>query len=360
MKILDRYVAFRFLVTLAVSLLAFNLIFIVIDLFEKIDDFIDHGVPFLIVLQYYLFRIPEIALLILPVCMLLACLFSLGSHARANEFIATLTAGISMRRILLPVLGAGLLVSLLALAAGEFVSPPSADRVRTIEELHIKPGSSRIAKVRTNVSYLGEAGWIYSIERLDTEENTMRNVIVSRLADFTVQERIDAKEAKWEDGIWTFEDGYYRTFDENRLVSEEPFDSRVFPMLADSPTDLAEFQRSPKQMSYRELSRFVKRARLSGASVRKEMVDLNLKLSYPFNNLIIVLLGAPLGALLKRGGNALGFTIALVVCFIYYMAIRVGQSFGYNDIVPPLLAAWIGNAIFTVIGLVIFVRFTNR
>lgn len=360
MRTLDRHISGRFILTLAVSLLAFNIIFIVIDLFEKIDNFIDQGVSLPVILQYYAFRIPEIALLILPVCMLLACLFSLGSHARANEFVATLAAGISMRRTLVPIVAVGLAVSIVALAAGELIAPPAADRVKSIESTELKPGQNRIAKIRANVSFIGEDGWIYWIERLDTEKNTMRNVVISRLASFMVLERIDAREAVWIDGVWTFSNGYYRTFNENRLQTEEEFDSRVFPAIVETPLDLAKIQKSSKQMSYRELSHYVKRTELSGGIVRKELVDLNLKLSYPFNNLIIVLLGAPLGALLKRGGNALGFTIALIICFIYYMTIRVGQSFGYNDVLPPLAAAWAGNILFTAIGLAIFVRFTRR
>ncbi len=312
------------------------------------------------VLQYYLFRIPEIVLLILPVCMLLSCLFALGSHARANEFIATLAAGISMRRTLVPVILAAGVISLIALAAGEVIAPQAADRVKTLEKTEIKPGRSRVASVRTNVSYLGENGWIYWIGRLDTEKKTMRDVVISRLSGYMVAERIDARGGKWEDGSWTFEDGFYRLFNENRLESEEAFEFRSFSEMREKPRDLAKIQKGPKQMSYRELYRYVERAKLSGGEVRKELVDLNLKLSYPFNNLIIVLLGAPLGALLRRGGNALGFSIALVICFVYYMAIRVGQSLGYSDVLPPLAAAWIANIIFAAIAAFLFARLTRR
>ncbi len=360
MRILDTYILGRYVRTLALSIVSFLSIFIVIDLFEKIDNFIDHGVPFLTVLLYYLYRLPEIVLLTLPVCMLLACLFALGSHARANEFIATSSAGISIRRSLLPVLAAGLAVSFLALLGGETVAPESAVRVKTIERMKIKPERARSSKIHTNVNFIGEGERIFSIGRLDTGRGTMRDVVISRLSDFTVVERIDAKEAVWENGIWTFHNGYRRVFDSDRLLEEEEFDSRAFPELTESPVELSEIRKGPKEMSYGELRRFVEKAKLSGGDVLKQEVDLHMKLSYPFNNLIIVLLGAPLGALLRRGGNAIGFSLALVICFVYYLAIRVGQSLGYNDVVPPVVSAWLGNAIFLLLGSVIFFRFTRK
>ncbi len=356
MRILDRYVLKSYLTTLGFAILAFLAVFIILDLFEKIDDFLDHDVSLLIIGKYYALRTPEIVLLLLPVGMLLACLFALGSHARNNEFVAIQSAGISVKRTLLPILAAALGVSLLAMATGETLGPFASEQVKMLENDTIKPGRGRVKNIRTNVSYLGENDWIYWIGRLDTQKETMRNVVVSRVSDFMLRERIDAKKATWKDGEWTFIDGYFRRFDESRLLEEIQFLERVMPDIVESPDDLAKRQKSSSQMSYRELSRFIRKADMSGGEVMKERVDLQMKLSFPFTSFVIVIFGSPLGALLRKSGNAVGIAVALLICFIFYITIRVGQALGYNEVLHPLAAAWLGNIIFLGIGLLLFRR----
>ena len=359
MTILDGYILRRYLLALGMALAAFIAIFVVLDLFEKLDDFIDQSVPMSVVFQYYLFRIPEILLLMLPIGMLLACLFSLGTHARNNELVAITSSGVSMRRALTPVLLCSLLTSLLALAAGETVAPPAADRVRAIDEEFLRPGKKTVARVRTNLSFMGEGGRLFWIGRLDSERGKITDVVVQTLSGNTLVDRIDAKEAVWEDKRWTFRDGYFRRFQDGELEEAAPFDTRVDERIIESPADLAKIQKNPRQMSYRELSAHIEKAQASGGEVQKELVDLHMKVAFPFTNFLIVMLGAPLASLLRRGGNALGFSMALAISFLYYLAIRVGQSLGYNGLFPSPLAAWAANILFGFFAVLLFRRFAK-
>ncbi|MFH1278668.1 MAG: LPS export ABC transporter permease LptG [Candidatus Eisenbacteria bacterium] len=359
-RLLDRHVIRGYLFALLAALSAFIAIFVILDLFEKLDDFLDRGVPILAVLQYYVYRIPEILLLMLPVGMLLACLFALGAHARNNEFVATTSAGISMRRTLMPVVILAFFMSAAALLLGETIAPPAAARVKEIHDGLIKPGGMRADRVRTNLSYLGEGGRLFWVGRLDTARDRMEDVVVQKLAGNTLLERIDAEEADWEAGVWTFRRGYFRRFEEGVLAEARRFEERAEPAISETPGDLAEVQKNPRQMSHRELSAYIDRASSSGGEVQREQVDLHMKVAFPFTSFLIVLLGSPLSALLRRGGNAVGFTLALLICFVYYMAIRVGQSFGYNGVLPPLLAAWIANLLFFALGLFLFRKLANK
>jgi len=352
-KTLDRYILARYLMALGMALVAFLAIFVVLDLFEKLDDFLDQSVPGQVIVQYYIFRIPEILLLMLPVGMLLACLFSLGAHARSNELLAITSSGVSLRRALLPVLVAAFVVSLLSLVTGETIAPIAAERVRTVEEEYLKPGKKTIARVRTNLSFMGEGGRLYWIGRLDTQKGRMTDLVIQTLSGNTLIERIDAKEAVWEEGSWVFRDGYFRRFQEGELEEAVPFDIRVENGIPETPRDLAKVQKNPRQMSYQELSEYIEKAQSSGAEVQKELVDLHMKTAFPFTNFLIVLLGSPLASLLRRGGNALGFSMALAISFLYYLAIRVGQSLGYNGVLPPPLAAWSANILFGVIAVLL-------
>lgn len=360
MRTLDRYILRRYCEALAIAIIAFIAIFLVLDLFEKLDDFLDHDVPVFTIARYYLYRIPEILLLMLPVGMMLSCLFSLGALARNNEFVAVLAAGVSIRRTLLPVLGIALFTSFAALAFSEYIAPAAAERVKDIDNASIRPGRNRVARIKTDLNFLADGERLFRIGRLDTRAEVMRNVVVQRFDANRLIERIDAFEAVWIDGVFTYRDGIFRQFSSTGIVEAVEFDERPAPEIKETAQDFAKVQKSPRQMSYRELSIYIKKAKASGAEIRKEEVDLNMKLGFPFTNFLLVLLGAPLAVHLRRGGNAVGFSIALALCFIYYLAIRVGQSFGHNGVLSPLLSAWVGNMIFAVAGSFLFFRFTNK
>ena len=109
-------------------------------------------------------------------------------------------------------------------------------------------------------------------------------------------------------------------------------------------------------MGYFELSDYVKSKKRSGQDVARETTDLYLKISFPFVNFIIVLFGAPIAANPKRSGVAIGFAISLFISFMYYTLIRMGQSFGYSEKLPPLFAAWSTNILFFILGIILLVK----
>lgn len=112
MHILSRYVLRQFLAPLGLGLLSFLVIFIVIDLVDRLGSFIDRDVTFELIVSYYLWYVPYISILVLPMALLLASLFSVGGLVRHNELTAMKATGVSLVRILLPVNVFALLVSI--------------------------------------------------------------------------------------------------------------------------------------------------------------------------------------------------------------------------------------------------------
>jgi lipopolysaccharide export system permease protein len=120
---LDRYVLREQLAALAAGLVFFVSIFVVVDVFEKIDTFLDNQVPLATVLLYYLVSIPGIILQVLPMAMLLSCLIALGQIGRSNELTAMRAAGIGPARIAAPILIAAFLTSALVFVTNEIFLP---------------------------------------------------------------------------------------------------------------------------------------------------------------------------------------------------------------------------------------------
>ncbi|HMB69484.1 MAG TPA: LptF/LptG family permease, partial [bacterium] len=335
---------------------AFLTVSVIVDLFERLDTFIDHDVPALTILNYYVATLPYLFVLILPVACLIAALFVLGGMARRNELIAMTASGISLYRILIPVWVAGGLLALVGLGFTVKLVPWGNHVSTTIYDHEIKGRPMISGSVRRDLNYLGADGRFFLIRRFDGDDGRMEDVVVQQFADGTLVRRIDAKRADWtEDDHWVFHEGFIRRFQNDR-VEAEAFEQRVFDDISERPADFLRLVKEPDEMSLRELRAHVKRTEASGGDATKLKVDEQMRYSFPFASFIVMLLTAPLSGAIRRGGHALGFGLALLVSFTYYVLLEVGKTFGYNATFPPALAAWLPNLVFAGLGVFGLVR----
>jgi lipopolysaccharide export system permease protein len=333
---------------------AFLAVAIVVDLFERLDTFIDHDVEPRAVVEYYLATLPYQFILILPVATLIGVLFSLGGMARRNELIAMTASGISLYRILRPVLAAGILLSLVGLTFSVDLVPRGNNMAREIYD-HVIRGRPRVLGTsRRDLNYLGAGGRFFLIRRFDGKAGRMEGVVVQQFADGTLVHRIDAETAIWQDDRWEFRDGFIRHFREDGAVDAEPFDARQFPEIVEEPQDFLRIVKKPDEMTLAELGDHMRRTRASGGDVTRLRVDQHMRYSFPFACFIVILLGAPLAGAIRRSGHALGFGLALVIGFVYYVLLEFGKTFGYKGTLPPIIAAWLPNLVFVALGMLGF------
>ena len=111
MKIIDRYILRQFIQTALFSLLAFMVIFVVVDMMENLDDFLDRSAGVGLIATYYMYFLPEIIKLMIPVAMLLSALFTTGRLSTFNELTTLKSGGMSLYRFMAPLLILALLVS---------------------------------------------------------------------------------------------------------------------------------------------------------------------------------------------------------------------------------------------------------
>lgn len=355
MRRLDRYVLREQLVALSAGLLFFVSVFIVVDVFEKMDTFLDNQVPIATVLLYYVVSIPGIVLQVLPMAMLLSCLLALGQIGRNNEITAMRAAGIGPGRIAAPLLIAAFLTSALVFVANEVLLPDlNAQRVQ-IYRGDIKKQSLEGPAIRTNLAYLGMRGRTFLIRNYNVASKEMREVVIQEITNHELTGRIDAASARWEHGEWVFREGYVRRFTREGEKAAHFTQLRI-PGLQERPEDFAETEEDPTGLSYWELSRYIHRLHQSGGRVQKYLVDLYLKVAFPLTNLIVVVIGTALALRARRGGLAVWFGLSVFISFLYYAFIRTGQALGHNGALPPLLAAWIGNFFFGALAFELFRR----
>ncbi|MBN2357161.1 LPS export ABC transporter permease LptG [candidate division KSB1 bacterium] len=355
MTILDRYLSRSFLSILLFAFFAFICIFIVVDGIEKLDVYIAQQVPKMVVAKLYLYYIPYIIILTLPVAMLLSSLFSVGNLARYNEITAMKASGLSLYRILAPIFVIAFLISIGAMLFAEYVVPPANAARSELMAQYSERRRQAWRRKLSNVYALDDQGRRINIRSYDSENKSADKVTIRKFDGLSLSLHVYAEKMIWENDNWILYDGIERTFEaeEEQVVK---FTRKPFPNTGLKPEDLAKIIKKPEEMSYTELKAFIKEVERNGGDPNHWMVDLYLKIAVPFANFIIVLFGAPLSSQKRRGGTATGFGLSLTIVFIYFGIIKTAQSMGQNGMLPPLLAAWIANIIFLIASFFILLK----
>lgn len=348
-RIHDRYLLKQFLRIFFYSVLAFVVIYVTVDTFEEIDNFIDHDAALRHIVMYYIYSLPFILTYIVPVALLLGTVFSMGVLARRNEITAFIASGVSLIRVSAPILVLALLVSVASTVFNDTVVTRANRAHKDIKRHDIEGRTRSNPNLKENFHYLGENGFVYLASRYNHENRTLYDVVVQQFDESTLVRRIDARKAVWKQGAWVFTSGFERTFDAS---SEHltAFDRLAMPELQEDPLSFAKEEVDQENMNVWELSSYIDKVRKSGGDTERYQTDLYFKFSYPLAGSIFVLIGIAFASGKRKQSIATGFGVTLLVSFLYYGVLRVGQTLGYNGVFPPLLAAQLGNIIFLTVG----------
>jgi len=360
MRILDRYIVRQFLVSFFFGLIAFILIFVIVNMMENLDDFIDADVPIKIITEYYIAFIPEIIKFMIPLAVLLSALFITGRLSSQNELSAIKSTGTSLYRIMTPFFIIALIISLISVFFNGWVVPYANQKKIYIERMHLN--RPVITNDRYNILFQEGRRRIVSINYYDPKARCARRVSIQDFDDFDMtilRKRYDALQMQWiqlqddetQKGNWVLLNGTIRTFVDT-TQSLARFDSLKIGKLTLTPIDIEKKQRTPDEMNYTDLGEFIENQKRAGQNVARWLVEYHFKLAFPFASIIMVLFGVPFASSRPRTGAALGFGIALTVAFIYLIFMKTSQVFGYNGDLNPLLTAWLSNLIFLVAGIV--------
>ncbi len=360
MSTLSRYLLREFFKPLVFTILVFIGLYIISQLVDEMRTFVNHHPPLSLIILYYFYRIPYFLVQILPLACLLASLFALGQLARNNELIAMRSCGIGFYRVAFPILAAALLMVGMVMVFNEVVIPYTNPRAHHIKRVNIEHKADQSFRSRRDgVTRSASGRRILHIKHLDAWAGHMLGVILLELGPGqTIKRRLDAPRGRWCEGQWIFENGVMRRFNSKGMVTEfNKFESLSLPF-KEAPRDFIREEKDSDQllaMTLKELRYRINLLKETGSDPRKEEVNFHLKLSFPFANFILTLLGVSLPFIFPTGKRAMiwvaiGFVLTLLTGFFYIGFIAVGSSFGKNGTLPPLLSVWIANIIFGFLG----------
>lgn len=351
MKILNLFLLKHFLRILLLSIAAFIGIYLLIDFFEKVGDFIDYKASSRDYLSYLLNSIPVISVQILPLAVLMSVVLTLGTLGRTNEVTAMRACGVSLWRIVQPLMLLAFCLSLLLLGLSEFVVPINNKALYSLLEVKLE-GKQQIFK--RNELWYRDNNRIISIRVANPNQQTLKGVTIFTLnAEPKVIMRQEAPLARYSDGSWiapTLTERHFSSEDGD-LLSLKNFEQRSLDINR-KPEDFIQQGDQNDSLTFLELWELVRTLEREGIDATHQRVDMHNRLAAPFTCLIMAFLGVPFS--LQRGRNsniALGIGLTLGIGVIYFILHSLVTSFGYSGAFPPLLAAWTANAIFLMLGI---------
>lgn len=351
MKILTRYLLRYFIRMLSLCSAAFVGIYLLIDFFEKVDDFIDYRAGLWDYLSYLLNSVPFIFSQILPLAILTAVVLTLGGLGRTNEVTAMRACGVSLWKIVQPFMALALVLSFGLLLLNEYVVPWNTKQLNLLLDVKLK-GKKQVQLSRQELWYRQDDR-IISIAQAIPQKNRLEGVTIFTFdKEQKLTRREDIKTAQFSANHWTADVLTTRHFspetgdlEQTTITREEAFE------IGREPDDFTGRTELNNELGFRKLAELAGKLEQEGYDATHQRVDMHTRVAAPFTCLIMGFLGVPFALQRGRDSNiALGIGLSLGIGITYFIIQSLVTAFGYSGALPPIFAAWTANAIFLMLG----------
>ncbi len=355
-RVIDLYILRNFLSFLLLTLGVCASLFYLFTFLELVDDIFTNNIPGTIVFNYFLYLLPHILTLLVPISILIATLVTFGILDKTNQIIALKSCGISLYRIFAPVLGLSLAVGALLYVMQEHILPYSNQRQDNLRNL-IKGRPIQTFYQPGRKWIFGEGNRLYTYNYYDSEQRIFAELSIfdldvgqSRLSQHTY-----AQKATWNERTqsWNLSSGWTRGF-EKEGGSFTTFKQRDIA-LPEGPDYFVKelWVKESSQMTYSELRAYTQDLRKGGFEVDHLRTELHTKIALPVVNMIMAVLGVPFAFSMGRKGALYGIAVGVMIGIVYWGAFGVFGTLGVHGMLSPLLAAWGPNILFGSGGLLL-------
>ena len=356
--ILDDYVLREFLTTFALVLVAFVLLMLVFTFFELLGDIIRNRTPLVTVGEYLFNLTPSMVYNIAPLSVLVAVLVTFGVLSRSSELTAMKATGISIYRVVVPVLAIAAVLALSLFLFDESYLPLANRRQEALRStIKGKPAQTFLRPDQKWIFGRQEPGKperIFYYQFFDPDHDRFANISVFDFDpdDFSLTRRLFAASAHWDShrNQWIFEDGWERDFHGESMGSYRTYTVQAVPQIHEPPQYFKKEFRQSSEMSFGELQRYIHDLRQSGFDTMRLRVQLNHKLAYPLVTFVMAMLAIPFSLSMGRRGSLAGIAAAIGLAIAYWVVAGMFEAMGNVNMLPAFLAAWSPDLLFGLTG----------
>jgi lipopolysaccharide export system permease protein len=365
MRRLDRYVVRYFLQAYLYCIAGFTSIWFIFDVSDNISTFLDQRISRTLILEYYLTQIPQILVILLPVALLLALLFSLGRMSRSNEIVSMLTSGVSLPRILAPLLLIGLLTTAASTALNYSMAPHGEYAHKRLLE---DPQSSRRQMGLTAQIFRNRTdNRTWFIQQFYPGENVFNTVhIVQQDANDNIVTAYIITRALYhpETHAWEFQQLKIVHYDKEGNVTKTipSTESLMITDWSETPYRLSSANLRAEHLSVPELRDYLQfNSDFPPTLLAPFATHLQYRVALPWTCAVVALIAGSLGVGYSRRGILSSVAAAIMLVFAMNFVMHLFLALGEGARIPTWAAAWTPNIIFGIIGLVLlYYRATNR
>ncbi|MDB5095837.1 MAG: permease YjgP/YjgQ family protein [Cyanobacteria bacterium RYN_339] len=357
MKILDQYILKELVSPFIFGILGFLIVMLPALMFNLTDLIIRAGASVQSVGKLLMFNLPYLTVLAFPVAFLFATLLAIGRMSKDFEIIAMRSAGVSMKRIITPIMITSFFVSAAAFAVNEFVVPMANKRInQTIQE--IVKNLSKPA-IKENTFFQGTEGrWFYVKEV--RKNGLMKDIFIFDKTKEGLPQVIQADQAHWIGNVWRLEFGTNYKYDRDGYIDYEVAFKTMDIQLTLNTADLIPEGLNAQEMSTKQLSGQLSDLKKTGGPTNQVEVQLYKKWALPLASFFAALIAAPLGLIFSRMGGYVGVAFSIILVFVYYVTLQISEALGNFGKIPPFFGAWTSNLVFLVVGCVLIWRMDRR
>ncbi|MDD2334951.1 MAG: LPS export ABC transporter permease LptG [Geobacteraceae bacterium] len=346
MNVLSRYITATFFKLLALTVSSFVGIYLIIDFLEKIRRFSHgNGNPQYIVI-YFLYKMPAIINQIMPLAVLMSTLLTLGILSQSSEIVAMQSCGISLKRIVKPLLVIAFLLSIFTFFSNEAIIPNTSQKLKYIQEVLIE-GKNPSTFFRLNNIWYRDKNYILQARLFIPTTWTLKGVTLWQTTnEMQPIKRLEAEDGVWNGSSWTLKNVVERSFSDGKVTEISKTASLPVPLQL-KINDLKIWDKHADDMGFFKLKRYTEKLRKAGYDATKYQAQMYAKISMPFACLIMAFVGIPFSL---RGGRssgiAVGIGLSIGIGFAYFIINAILISLGETGILPPMVSAWAANFIF--------------
>ena len=347
-KILDIYILKKFFSNFIYVIVSFTIIFIIVDMIDNIDKFISRGITNKEMFDYYILSIPWYISIALPMSLLIATIISFITLQKNNEITALKASGISIYRISSSLMIFGIIFCFISFYFENIIVMNTTNKKIPIEQ---KLKNKKIFTTKKNDIYYHLDNAFLAIKNYNYNNDTGRNISIQFYNGSDLVSRIDAEKMIWSKELesWELKKLNIRKWTKGKVSFTNKSDSLI--NIKDlNPSIIKKDNINPEEMNYWELSSFISKLKNKGLNYTRWSVNKYFKTAFCCSSLIMMLFGITLSITSPRSNYTTGIGLSIIVIFLYYLLIKLGQSLGYNGILSPFLSVWFVNIIFITFG----------
>jgi lipopolysaccharide export system permease protein len=356
-KQIDLYLLRHFLRIFGLTLMACIGIYLLVDFFEKAGKFIEYKASTAQYLVYLSNSMPLIAVQVTPLVILMSMVLTLSGLGRSNEITALRSCGISLWRIIRPLMLAVACLTLGYLLVNEIIAPINTRQLTRLLDYQLqgKPEPS----LNSDRIWYRDGNRIIKVALALPEKKLLQGISIFEMdSDFRLHQRLQISELRYSNDQWQTPTVKRRSF--NQSSGDLTASSSLVDQTIDLGREPADFIRAVEQRGFKnalDLWQTSRKLSAEGFDTTRLTVDLHTRLAAPFACLIMAFLGVPFSLSRGRGSSiALGVGLSLAVGVCYFLLQSLALAFGYSGALPPFVAGWAGNLIFILLGVYLLLR----